>query len=209
MRYDGGLMHSWRPLVLLGGWVLGCQESLPPHQLAARTRAAVPRCRDGEAAQCSLACKGNGPNATCRRACEAGDGASCVQLGARLERGAEVPDPEAPPGKIPVDDDGATDAYARACKLKVPQGCRVAASRILNGQVDRKRDAGAAPGLLRAGCDQLQDPESCCMMAHLNFRLAQSRTIDIGVDFRSEGRKWVKIARAYGGACPLPPGMNP
>ena len=40
--------------------------------------------------------------------------------------------------------------------------------------------------------------------------LAQARSaVDAGIDFRSEGRRWARIADAYGGECPVPAGMSP
>lgn len=195
--------------VLLCVLLVGChtEEALTPQQ----ARLAVPRCRAGEVAQCAAACKANGPNATCQRACDASDGEACLQLAARLERGVDMNDPERPPTPLgAVDDEQATDAYDRACRLGVKQGCRVAAARILNGQGRGKRPATAVTDLLKTGCNKLQDFDSCCMMAQLNFRLAQARSaIDAGIDFRSEGRRWATIADAYGGECPIPAGMAP
>jgi len=199
--------------VLVGLLVAGChpEDSLTPQQLAVRTRQATERCAGGDAEQCEVSCKGNGPNAACQRGCERGNGEACLQLAARLEKGLDVRDPESPPVSTgPADDDRATDAYERACRLEVKQACRVASARILNGQGRGQRPSSAVSDLLKHGCNKLQDPESCCMMAQLNFRLAQARSaLDVGIDFRAEGRKWAKIAGAYGGECPLPPGVNP
>lgn len=203
-------MDSWRVVLLLAVSFLGChpEEALSPQQLAARTRDATARCKAGEASACLVACKGNGPNTTCQQGCQAGNGEACLQLATRLERGVDPVDPESPPRKFPEDDDGATVTYERACSLGLAQGCRVAASRILNGQVQRRRDPSAVTRLLKRGCNEMEDPDSCCMMAQLNFRLARSRGVDVGIDFREEGRKWARIAGAYGGKCPLPSEVN-
>ena len=192
--------------------IAGCHEPLTPQQQAARTRADATRCQNGEAAACPDACKSGGPNFTCARACEGPaepDGEACEQLAARYEREVDVPDPDAPPRSIaPVDDERATEAHERACKLGLKQGCRQAAARILNGQ-GGKRPPNAVTDLLKTGCDQLQDPDSCCAMAQLNFRLGQGRmSANVGIDFWEEGRRWAKRADHYGGSCPLPAGVK-
>ena len=64
----------------LGALLGNSAHALTPQQ----ARLAVPRCRAGEVAQCAAACKANGPNATCQRACDASDGEACLQLAARL-----------------------------------------------------------------------------------------------------------------------------
>lgn len=204
------MLNSWDTALLLTVAVSACHpdEALNPQQIALRTQEATARCKAGEASACATACKLGGLNITCRRACENNEGEACLQLATRLERGIDSGEPGTSPSKIPEDDDGATDAYEHACSLGLAQGCRMAASRILNGQTLRRRDPSLVTNLLRRACDRMEDPDSCCMMAQLNFRLAHSRAMDIGVNFRMEGRKWAKLAEAYGGVCPIPPGMD-
>jgi hypothetical protein len=191
---------------------LGCgAEPATPQQLAARARDATARCRNNDRDACASACRDGGPNVTCARACESDDGESCEQLAARLEREVDVPDPEGPPRSIaPVDEELATEAHERACRLGFKQGCRQAAARILNGQGRGRRPPNAVTDLLKTGCDRLHDADSCCAMAQLNFRLAQGRMAAVaGIDFWGEGRQWARRADSYGGSCPLPPGVSP
>lgn len=189
-------------------WMVGCHpdENLSTQQMVERTRQATPRCLAGDAESCKVACKFGGPNRSCARACDAGDGPGCMKLAARLEREVDAPDAETPPRPIdPPDDEQITELYERACQLEVGQGCRSAGGRILNGQGRGKRPPSAVTDLLRRGCKQLGDAESCCMMAHLNHRLAMSpAAARAGVNFAEEARKWTLDAEDRGRPCPPP-----
>ena len=187
-------------------WGAGCREPLTPQQEAARTREASARCQGNSTDDCIEACHSGGPNVTCSRACEASDGESCEQLAARLEREIDVPDPEAPPRSIaPVDEERATEAHERACQLGFKQGCRLAAARILNGQGRGKRPASAVTDLLKRGCDDLQDADSCCAMAQLNFRLGQGRA---GPRNLTDDLRPLTLAR-HAGSCGRPDRRGP
>jgi hypothetical protein len=176
--------------------------TLTTAQLVASTREAMPRCQGGDPAQCAVACVHGGPNASCQRACNADDAPSCLRLATRLEREVDAPDAETPPSPIaPPDAELVTDLYERACRKGLGEGCRSAGNRILNGRGPGKRGAARALELLRAGCQQHQDADSCCMMAQLNFRLAEG---GMGDDYRDEARKWARLSERRGGTCPEP-----
>jgi hypothetical protein len=181
--------------------------SIPTPQMVERSRQAMPRCEAGDAEQCSVACKYGGPNRACSRACDAQDAAACLRLASRLEKEIDAQDAESAPTPIPpTDQESITALYERACQRGVGEGCRGAGGRILNGQGRGRHDGGRAVDLLKTGCQRYRDAESCCMMAQLNFRLAESKMpAETDTDFKAEGRRWVKYAERAGGDCPEPP----
>ncbi|MCC6647094.1 MAG: hypothetical protein IT374_16170 [Polyangiaceae bacterium] len=186
---------------------LACGAGAPtPHQMAETSRGAMPRCDAGDVEACRVACESGGSNKSCRRACDAGHGAACGALASRLEREQDADDAEAPVARIaPEEPEVVTALFVRACEGGHGPSCLQAGGRILNGVGRAHRPSSAAVDMLKRGCERLDHADSCCAMAELNQRLAESRQPNFITDFRAEAAGFRALARAKGGECPDAP----
>jgi hypothetical protein len=191
---------------------LACGGAQTPHERALVVRADAPRCANGDTAACRSACAAEGPNQTCERACQSGDGEGCFRLATRLDRSVDVADPEGVSAPIAeADPVVVTSLYQKACEAGVAPGCRFAGERLLNGQgVGARKDGGAAAvSFLKRGCETLGDGLSCCGMAALNQSLAASGAGPEGPraddGFAIEARRWSSLAARHDVTCPGAP----
>jgi TPR repeat protein len=88
--------------------------------------------------------------------CEAGRGASCIDLAALAEEGAGTPQDPA----------FATAQLVRSCQLHVPKGCRLAGWALLRGAPSQTAEAEK---MLVAGC-MASDMPSCAALGEINLR---------------------------------------
>lgn len=187
--------------------IVGCGAGAPtPRQMAETSRGAMPKCDGGDVEACRVACENGGPNKACRRACEKGHGASCGALASRLDHEQDAVDAESPVQKIPPEEpEVVTTLFIRACEGGHGPSCVQAGGRILNGVGRANRPSSVAVDMLKRGCEKLNDADSCCAMAELNQRLAESKQPNFITDFKAEAEGFRRLARSKGGECPDAP----
>jgi hypothetical protein len=113
----------------------------------------LPACDQGDAAACERACIALGPDTTCTRACDAGRGAGCFELGEDARLHLNRPGDGSRTGLVmrpPVD---ALAMLGKACDLGYSPGCAAAGSMRFTSQFATQGTVSdEAEKILQRGC---------------------------------------------------------